>query len=61
MRFPDDRVIRTGEAVITFYPQGYSDRAVIRFTDNDRTPTDLVVEAFLPMAMLVSSDGAADF
>ncbi len=61
VRFPGDRVIRSGEAVIAFYPQGYSDRAVIRLTDDDRTPTDLVVEAFLPMALIASNDGAADF
>ncbi len=61
VRFPGDRVVRTGEAVIAFYPQGYSDRAVIRLTDGDHTPTDLVVEAFLPMALIVSNDGAADF
>jgi prepilin-type N-terminal cleavage/methylation domain-containing protein len=61
VRYPGDRVVRSGEAVIAFYPQGYSDRAVIRLTDGGRTPIDLVVEAFLPMALIASNESATDF
>ncbi len=61
VRFPDNREVRSGEVVIAFYPQGYSDRAVIRLIDRSRTYTDLVVEAFLPMALIASDDNATVF
>jgi prepilin-type N-terminal cleavage/methylation domain-containing protein len=61
VRFPDDREIRSGTAAIAFYPQGYSDRAAIRLTDGDSTPTQVVVEAFLPMALVASDPNATVF
>lgn len=56
VRFPDNREVRSGSVVIAFYPQGYSDRAVIRLSDDTDTTTDLVVEAFLPMALIAEED-----
>lgn len=61
VRFADNREIRSGVATITFFPQGYSDRAAIRLTDGGDEPVDLVIEAFLPMAIIASSDEAAAF
>ena len=61
VRFADNREVRSGTVVIAFYPQGYSDRAVIRLTDDADTSTDLVVEAFLPMALITEEEGATVF
>jgi prepilin-type N-terminal cleavage/methylation domain-containing protein len=61
VRFPDHREVRSGTVVIAFYPQGYSDRAVIRLSDGDNTPTHVVVEAFLPMALVASEQNATAF
>ncbi len=61
VRFADNREIRSGRAEIAFYPQGYSDRAIIRLTDKANTTVDLVVEAFLPMALMAEKDSAAVF
>ena len=61
VRFADNREIRSGKAEIAFYPQGYSDRAIIRLTDKANTTVDLVVEAFLPMALMAEKDSAAVF
>ena len=46
---------------ILFYPQGHSDRAVIRLTDGGDDPVDVVIEAFLPMALMTLNDRAAAF
>ena len=54
VRFPGNREIRSGMVAIAFYPQGYSDRAVIRLSDGGSSPIDLVIEAFLPMAFIAS-------
>ena len=59
VRFAGREEIRSGVAVIAFYPQGHSDRAVIRLTDGSSKPIDLVVEAFLPMALIASDNDAA--
>lgn len=56
VRFPGNRQMGSGEVEITFYPQGYSDRAVIHLTGGGKQPTDLVIEAFLPMAFIASEN-----
>ncbi|MBL0712543.1 MAG: prepilin-type N-terminal cleavage/methylation domain-containing protein [Desulfosarcina sp.] len=56
VRFPDKREIRSGTVVMAFYPQGYSDRAIVRLTDDGTTHTDLIIEAFLPTALIASED-----
>jgi prepilin-type N-terminal cleavage/methylation domain-containing protein len=61
VRFSDNREVRSGTVVIAFYPQGYSDRAVIRLSDDTDNTTDLVVEAFLPMALIAEKDSATVF
>ena len=61
VHFAGREEIRSGVAVIAFYPQGHSDRAVIRLTDGRSKPIDLVVEAFLPMALIVSDNDTAAF
>ena len=61
VRFPDNRQIRTGTVEIKFYPEGYSDRAVIQLTGGGKQPIDLVIEAFLPMALIASENGQSSF
>jgi prepilin-type N-terminal cleavage/methylation domain-containing protein len=61
VRFPDNREIRSGNVVIVFYPQGYSDRAIVRLIDGGSEPTDLVVEAFLPMAFIAAKHETTAF
>ncbi len=61
VRFADNREVRSGTVEIAFYPQGYSDRAVIRLTDDADMTIDLIVEAFLPMALIAEEEGAAVF
>ena len=61
VRFWGQPEIRSGVAAIAFYPESYSDRAIIRLSDSGSTPVDLVVEAFLPMARIASHDEAAIF
>ena len=61
VRFADDREVRSGTAEIAFYPQGYSDRAVIRLTDDGDMTIDLIVEAFLPMALIAAEGSATVF
>ncbi|MDJ0720831.1 MAG: prepilin-type N-terminal cleavage/methylation domain-containing protein [Desulfobacterales bacterium] len=61
VRFAGREEIRSGVAAIAFYPQGHSDRAVIRLSDGGSKPIDLIVEAFLPMALIVSDNGSATF
>jgi hypothetical protein len=46
---------------INFYPQGYSDRAIVRLAGDGKQHTDLVIEAFLPMALIASGDGPPAF
>mgnify|MGYP000290701096 CR=1 FL=1 len=61
VRFPGDREIRSGTVAINFYPQGYSDRAIVRLGGDGKQHTDLVIEAFLPMALIASGDGPPAF
>lgn len=61
VRFPGDRVIRSGIVEIGFYPRGYSDRAIVRLTGEGKMHTDLIIEAFLPMAMIASEDDPSVF
>ena len=61
VRFPDNRQIRAGTVEIKFYPQGYSDRAIIQIAGEGKQPTNLVIEAFLPMALIPSGDGSPSF
>jgi len=61
VRFPGDREIRSGTVAINFYPQGYSDRAIVRLAGDGKQHTDLVIEAFLPMALIASGDGPPAF
>lgn len=61
VRFPDKREIRSGTVTLSFYPQGYSDRAIVRLTDDGTEPTDLIVEAFLPMALIAANHETTAF
>jgi len=61
VRFPGDRDIRSGTVEINFYPQGYSDRAIVRLAGDGKLHTDLVIEAFLPMALIASEDDPPAF
>ena len=61
VRFPGEREIRSGTVEIRFYPQGYSDRAIVRLVGEDAAVTELVIEAFLPMAMMASGDAPPAF
>ncbi len=46
--FPPDRRISSGAAAVAFYPDGYSDRAVIHLTDRKNHRKSFIIEAFLP-------------
>ncbi len=46
--FPPDRRISSGAAAVAFYPNGYSDRAVIHLTDRQNQRKSYIIEAFLP-------------
>lgn len=61
VRLAGDREVRSGTVAIGFYPQGYSDRAIIRLAANGRTPTVLVIEAFLPTPFITYGDDPPAF
>lgn len=61
VRFQDNREVRSGRVEIAFYPQGYSDRAIVRLTNDGSEPTDLIVEAFLPMALIAANHETTAF
>lgn len=61
VRLPGDGDVRSGTAFIGFYPQGYSDRAVIHLAGRDAPPIALVIEAFLPTAYIASEDRPPPF
>ena len=61
VRFPDNRHVETGTVEIKFYPQGYSDRAIIQLTGEGKQPTVLVIEAFLPTALIASDNSSSSF
>jgi prepilin-type N-terminal cleavage/methylation domain-containing protein len=61
VRFPGDREMRSGTVEIRFYPQAYSDRAIVRLAGGGGKYSDLVIEAFLPMAMIASEDEPPPF
>ncbi len=61
VQFPDNRDVRSGTAEIVFYPQGYSDRAIVKLSDDGDTSTDLIIEAFLPMALMGSDNEETAF
>jgi hypothetical protein len=46
--FSKDRQISSGIATIRFFPEGYSDRAIIHMTDRQNRNRSFLVEAFLP-------------
>ncbi|GBC64065.1 type II secretion system protein [Desulfonema ishimotonii] len=47
IEYPDTGKISSGEAVIRFYPGGYSDKAIIHLADDDDNRTSLLIETFL--------------
>jgi Tfp pilus assembly protein FimT len=61
IRLPDDRVIRSGTVTINFYPQGYSDRAIVQIAGDGGLLLDTVIEAFLPTAFIASEDDPPAF
>lgn len=61
VRFGQDREMRSGTATIGFYPQGYSDRAVVQLTGNAGPSIELVIEAFLPTAFIATEKRPAPF
>ena len=61
VRLPGDHEIRSGIVTLGFYPQGYSDRAIVQLTGDDGQSIDLVIEAFLPTAFIASEDDQPAF
>ena len=61
VRFPDNREFSSGTVELAFYPQGYSDRAIVRLEDGTGAPTDLIIEAFLPMALIAANHETTAF
>ena len=50
--FPGDRKVSGGTAAITFYPKGYSDRAIVHLADDNNRRRSYLVEPFLPRAKI---------
>ena len=48
VEFPKKGIVSTDPAVIHFYPQGYSDMALIRFQDKNHKDISILMEPFLP-------------
>ena len=46
--FSKEKRISSGVAAVGFYPQGYSDRAIIHMTDEQNRRKSYIIEAFLP-------------
>jgi Tfp pilus assembly protein FimT len=61
VRLPGDRDLRSGSVAVGFYPQGYSDRAVIELAGAGEPPIELVIEAFLPTAYIESPNHPLPF
>jgi prepilin-type N-terminal cleavage/methylation domain-containing protein len=53
VHFPNGDAIRTGEVTLGFYPRGYSDRAIIRLQADNGDFTDILIETFLPFALIL--------
>lgn len=47
VEFPNEDLISMGEVEINFYPQGYSDHAIIHLEDNDGNRFSFLIEPFL--------------
>lgn len=45
--YPDGETIDSGEAVIYFYPKGYSEKAIIHMEDDDGARRSFIIEPFL--------------
>jgi prepilin-type N-terminal cleavage/methylation domain-containing protein len=59
VRFPDQQDTRSGEVILRFYPQGFSDRATIRLEQDNGDHTDILIETFLPFARILDeADGS---
>ena len=50
--FPGNTKISTGQAEIFFYPQGYSDKALIHIANDDHRQFSFLIEPFLPVVGL---------
>ncbi len=48
VEFSETGRVALGEAVIRFYPQGYSDKAMIHMEDEDGEEISFLIESFLP-------------
>ncbi len=55
VEYPGKGVIRTGQADINFYRQGYSDKVLIHIEDQDQNLISFLIEPFLP-AVKISED-----
>jgi prepilin-type N-terminal cleavage/methylation domain-containing protein len=46
--YSQDRRVSSGTTAVSFYPAGYSDRAIIHLTDRQNRKKSYIIEAFLP-------------
>ena len=53
VQYPQKGIVAAGDAPIRFYPQGYSDRAIIHLTAADNRRFSFVVEPFLSRARMI--------
>jgi prepilin-type N-terminal cleavage/methylation domain-containing protein len=53
IEFPRGETLQTGEVMIGFYPQGHSDRALVRLRADNGDHTDILIETFLPFARIL--------
>jgi len=56
--FSESQRFSSGTVPIAFYPQGYSDKAVIRMKTNDGERLSFFIEPFLPTVHLVKGNSA---
>jgi prepilin-type N-terminal cleavage/methylation domain-containing protein len=47
VEYPDGETVDSGEAVIHFYPKGYSDKVIIHLENNDGSRRSFLIEPFL--------------
>ncbi len=50
--------VRSGKCLIHFYPQGYSDFAIIHTRQNNGNKSDIIIEPFLPVIRTIEVSNA---
>lgn len=59
VEYPNDKIKSSGIAEIHFYPQGYSDKAIVHIEDKDNNRSSYLIEPFLSKIQI--DDSYIDF